>query len=143
MLAWCRLWLVRRLRNWWCRRPFHSWDSLRDRRCRTAFGTEANAIFQFSAALRTVCHRYTSLLEMIAVGSHANRPCGYVVTSYFKILNLPIIGSSFAFPFSALMIPMTARTVITMLRMGAMIHPRIGIMRMTEERIAAKNRTSP
>ena len=37
----------------------------------------------------------------------------YVVASYFKILNLPITGSSFALPFRALIRPITARIPIT------------------------------
>ena len=35
---------------------------------------------------------------------------GYVVISYFKILNLPITGSSFARPLAALTMPRTAST---------------------------------
>ena len=34
---------------------------------------------------------------------------------YFKILNLPISGSSFALPVAALIMPMIARIVITIL----------------------------
>ena len=40
---------------------------------------------------------------------------------YFKILNLPISGSSFALPVAALIMPMIARTVITMLTRPIML----------------------
>ena len=40
---------------------------------------------------------------------------------YFKILNLPISGSSFALPVAALIMPMIARIVITMLTRPIML----------------------
>ena len=67
----------------------------------------------------------------------------FTLTIYLMILNLPIIGSSLALPFSALMIPITARTVIRMLAIGAMIQPSMGITRTTPDAIAARKSTSP
>ena len=88
--------------------------------------------------------QFVNLLSRISCGGGggvlADRLAGVF---YFKILNLPIMGSSFALPFSALMMPMTARTVITMLRMGAMIHPRMGMIQSTDEISPHRNSTSP
>ena len=62
---------------------------------------------------------------------------------YLSILNLPMSGSSFALPFSALIIPMTASIVITILRMGAINHPRMGIIKTTDVAKPPRNRTRP
>ena len=67
--------------------------------------------------------------------------CG--IASYLRILNLPITGNSFAFPPSALTIPIIARTVIASAASGEIIQPIMGIAAITEESIAPMKSTSP